>query len=526
MTENASASGGNVIRSTAALQSRQGAVSDGANNATSGSSAASEEQVHADLLGVQLLEAARKDDTQAAIILVTNGANVCLEDGKQWTPLMWSSCNGNVELTRVLISKGAQVPYVDSVTSTCHEKTVEADSESNTLRATGGQLSTNSVVAHKPSVSATESHGRVVSTRGPDTRGRPAHQASQDKKNAPNVYERDGTQECDFLSHNDGIDVVQRHIPAAKRAKHSPLHWAAFKGHLRVLWLLLREGVSPHDKDVLGNSVLHQAAAGGHLETVKCLLSQGTDVFQKNDRGHTALALATTPSVVEVLEKAMAANACKTTGRQFSYKVLRFMCSLTEDFFCHDAVYRTFVHSDLKDTEKERPVTWCAACKTTIRDTERQVSNALSLKQLEAVTQALRLAADKQIDVMLFDKCSVMKTKLENELALTKALQIQEISDLDGYFSTLDQIRKAMDASKKQGGDPAIIKRAQALTNGLQAELQLTRMLSKPNTVNFRPNDIYLRALEESTEHAKAHDGNPSLIQKAERVIGTMHCRT
>jgi len=101
-----------------------------------------------------------------------------------------------------------------------------------------------------------------------------------------------------------------------QRKKHSPLHWAAFKGHLKVLWLLMAppQNLSHHERDAIGNTALHQAAAGGSLECTKCLMAQGVDVFAKNDRGHTPYALCTVPEVQNLLMQAMNSVACKATG--------------------------------------------------------------------------------------------------------------------------------------------------------------------------------------------------------------------
>lgn len=37
----------------------------------------------------------------------------------------------------------------------------------------------------------------------------------------------------------------------------SPLAWACFKGHLQIVWLLLKAGLTPTDYDLFGNTVMH-----------------------------------------------------------------------------------------------------------------------------------------------------------------------------------------------------------------------------------------------------------------------------
>merc|ERR1712100_794088 len=107
-----------------------------------------------------------------------------------------------------------------------------------------------------------------------------------------------------------------------QKKKHSPMHWAAFKGHLKVLWLLIGQKLSHHERDQLGNTALHQAAAGGCKDCTMCLMAQGADVSAKNDRGHSPDVLCTVPEVKRVLLKAMGVTACQQTQKQFSSTVL------------------------------------------------------------------------------------------------------------------------------------------------------------------------------------------------------------
>ena len=89
--------------------------------------------------------------------------------------------------------------------------------------------------------------------------------------NKPIVAEAPTDQQTDGAEVTEVAPVVVKR----KKKKHSPLHWAAFKGHLKTVWLLLGLAeLDPNDRDAIGNTVLHQAAAGGHLDVVLCLLAQ------------------------------------------------------------------------------------------------------------------------------------------------------------------------------------------------------------------------------------------------------------
>lgn len=93
---------------------------------------------------------------------------------------------------------------------------------------------------------------------------------------------------------------------ASEVGRYTPLHWASYKGHYRIVWMLLKKGLSPLDIDVFGNTAVHQAAASGSLLVLECYLSRGVDMEMKNARGHTSLDLATRVEVKEIIMKAIA----------------------------------------------------------------------------------------------------------------------------------------------------------------------------------------------------------------------------
>jgi len=243
-----------------------------------------------------------------------------------------------------------------------------------------------------------------------------------------------------------------------KKKKHSPLHWAAFKGHLKELWLLLGQNLSHHERDQIGNTALHQAAAGGSLECTKCLMAQGADVFAKNNRGHTPFALCTVPEVQGLLDSAMAKPACKATGKQFSSTILRYLCSWSLDVFCEAAVTQTFVYESPDATEKEKPVTWCTEVRNSIQEIEHQLTNAMHLNQLETVTAALAAAENKPVDCKLTHQCSMVKAKLESEIQLGKAMQCQVITHLDMFQEVHDTLSQAIEDAELKAAEATVLR--------------------------------------------------------------------
>jgi ankyrin repeat protein len=61
---------------------------------------------------------------------------------------------------------------------------------------------------------------------------------------------------------------------ASKLGRYTPLHWASFKGHKKVAWLLLKAGLSPTEIDMYGNTSVHHSSSNENgIEILKCFLS-------------------------------------------------------------------------------------------------------------------------------------------------------------------------------------------------------------------------------------------------------------
>lgn len=322
------------------------------------------------------------------------------------------------------------------------------------------------------------------------------------KHNAADVYKYDDSQ---------GTKV---------KKKHSPLHWAAFKGHLKVLWLLMAppQCLSHHEKDAIGNTPLHQAAAGGSLECAKCLMAQGVDVFAKNDRGHTPYALCTEPKVQSLLQKAMNTTACKATRKQFSSTVLRYLCSWSLDVFCESAVTQMLVFESPQATEKEKLVTWCTEVKNTIQEAEHQLNHAMHLNQLDTITAALAAAEDKPVDCKLVNNCSLVKARLEAEIELGKAMQVQVITKLEDFAGVHEALSQAIQHAEQKNADSSRIAAARTLRRKLMSEAALMRSVQGPQKTT--PGHIQL--LEALTSAAKGENANEDLTNEATRLIAKL----
>ena len=98
-----------------------------------------------------------------------------------------------------------------------------------------------------------------------------------------------------------------------KVGKYTPLHWAAYKGHLVVVQILMNEKLDPTEIDIHGNNAVHQAAAASRLEVMKLFMSAGVDLDVANDRGHSPFDLATDPDIKNLILKMRKEQTCRGT---------------------------------------------------------------------------------------------------------------------------------------------------------------------------------------------------------------------
>jgi ankyrin repeat protein len=70
---------------------------------------------------------------------------------------------------------------------------------------------------------------------------------------------------------------------------HTPLHFAAVKGHKEIVEPLIAKGEDVNAKREDGVIPLHFAAMKGHKEIAELLIAKGEDVNAKNKAGQTPL---------------------------------------------------------------------------------------------------------------------------------------------------------------------------------------------------------------------------------------------
>ncbi|XP_023030339.1 integrin linked kinase [Leptinotarsa decemlineata] len=82
----------------------------------------------------------------------------------------------------------------------------------------------------------------------------------------------------------------------------SPLHWAAMKGHNKIVEMLLLRGARVSATNMGDDTPLHLAAAHGHREIVNMLLRQRADMNFTNEHGNSPLHYACFWGYAEIAE--------------------------------------------------------------------------------------------------------------------------------------------------------------------------------------------------------------------------------
>ncbi|XP_046403216.1 Usher syndrome type-1G protein homolog [Ischnura elegans] len=119
------------------------------------------------------------------------------------------------------------------------------------------------------------------------------------------------------------LEASEKDCNAGDSDGMTPVHWAAFRGHLSALRLLIAMGGKLSKCDSSGNTALHHAAAGGHLKVVAFIVALGGNPWDLNADFHTPKTVAGRLGKEDVLRyldgimgREMAFNRRKTVRRE------------------------------------------------------------------------------------------------------------------------------------------------------------------------------------------------------------------
>jgi len=223
--------------------------------------------------------------------LLTRGENINQEDRKGWTALHHAIDNGQGEVARLLLSKGARVNVVNPVGEYTAPTPLElavkkADAALvRELLDRGADVNARHGAALRAAVEKGDmelvtlliDNGAKVDLPSADTRSAPIYFAVKARN-------RDMTEH--LLLHGANPNTLNRADGS------TPLHLAADDSSYTMARLLLKHSAEPNARDRKGNTPLHIAAERGCTELIDLLLEHHADPAIQNRGGKTPLDIA------------------------------------------------------------------------------------------------------------------------------------------------------------------------------------------------------------------------------------------
>lgn len=323
-----------------------------------------------------LYEAAMLNDTQKVFTFLEEQVPPThVDEASGWTPLHWAAKHGNVQMAHLLIEYGASAPYHRMVTRALRAKQkAEEDAAAAAKKANGGgnymppdvkeegegeeggenagedkgeggpeNKETEATAATTEGATATESgeakteadakatEGAVDDKKEGNADSKDAaasdakDSASGDKEGAKDAAVADEKKggdaagaDMDMDEDEDDLDyetaMDRKAETSVDLTKNTPLLWAATKGHLRVVWLLLLAGYNPNDLDDLENNALHLAACGGSAKICQVLLDSGAKSTLVNEYKNLPIDMTVNSAIRDIIADGMEKGASMTAA--------------------------------------------------------------------------------------------------------------------------------------------------------------------------------------------------------------------
>lgn len=246
---------------------------------------------------------AEKNDTLISVYLLDAGADANALNPKGKCALFWASNNGNIELVRKLLGKGAQVNNaalsaifpLHAAAARGHVEIVEI------LLDAGAEINAPNFDMTPVLVAISYQHEGVLDRLL--ARGAAANPRLGDDF-ALHFATRKGSRKIVTLLLDAGVAV-----DTMSTKGYTALHIAAAQGNEDLIDRLLARSASVNFKSPSGFTALHEASLAGHIVVVKQLLFAGADIASTTRTGFTALHAATEKGFLDVVKLLLSWNA-------------------------------------------------------------------------------------------------------------------------------------------------------------------------------------------------------------------------
>jgi ankyrin repeat protein len=115
-----------------------------------------------------------------------------------------------------------------------------------------------------------------------------------------------------LLEHGADPDTLGEQVVGCFR--RTPLHWAAMRGHARIIRLLVRYGANVDARDVFGRTPMAWACVLNRTRAVETLLECGADVNMRDAQGDPLLCICAARRVQQASATSSGTTTCRTTS--------------------------------------------------------------------------------------------------------------------------------------------------------------------------------------------------------------------
>lgn len=278
-------------------------------------------------------------------------------------------------------------------------------------------------------------------------------------------------------------------------ARPTPLQWACFKGHVHVVWLLLKAGLDLMEADAFGNNAIHQAVSGGSVEVVETLLQYGIRIDSKNNRGHTVFDLCTEPRILHYLKQYQEQTQCAGTGRPFSPKEIKYLCIITGKYYSKEGSELYWIYANKDATEPEKLERRSEKAQEEIIKIENELLELISSYEYEKLCDKLHYVEDHNIHVgvKLLNKAYIHQEKLRTQIHINSFIDsLAEVENYKTIKKSINSIQEMIEDAKnrKVDLDEDLLSKSSREMERLEAERNLRFVLDNPAIGKSTPEEV------------------------------------
>jgi hypothetical protein len=284
------------------------------------------------------------------------------------------------------------------------------------------------------------------------------------------------------LKKNEFDDIFKKPPNSESLGKYNSLHWAAYKGYIRIVSLLIKFGYDPLAIDNVGNTSIHQAAASNKKDLFKIFMGLGLDLEIKNDREHMPIDLTANEEIRKLINKSLTVKICQLCPTKFDFFNKRYLCSISEDVVCSNCCVKEYLYENPVSKEKDIIQCRCKNCHSLISETEKSLNEKIKSNNLKDLTDFYnKIKHDIQICCKQSAEAEVNINRLEREKKISEHLNsLKTVENHKTIEKSVFLLEEMIKDAKNQNIqlDLQIIEKSYLEKNRLLAEKELRKVIS------------------------------------------------